>query len=201
MNINLITNNNKQEIVIEKDGIKKTIYFLNNVNQNHYCNYVVDNNYVIIYHDRRDQECYHYQDVRCVYDINTDEMLDLTQSTYHRLTNMYVKSKSFNIHTIMAYLLNIVTFNNKEVKYFHDFMSSYNPLITKEDIKKEVIKQYPKIEKYLNPMIYIFNKSRIETELKGGFIPLFAIKQDIRQLDYLERQKRQDFDKKIIYKK
>lgn len=200
MNIKVEIINNSQNIIVEKNGIEKTIYTLENANKNHFCNYVQDNNYLIIYHDRRDQEGYHYMDTRFVYDLDKDEELDLIHSTYNRLNNMYVKSTTFNIHVIMSYLLNIVSFN-KETKYFHDFMTSYNPLITKEEVKKEVIRQYPLIEKYLNPMIYIFNKKRIENEFRGGFLSLFAIKQDIKELDCLERMKKKDFDKKIIYKK
>ena len=49
---------NIQEIRIEKDGIEKTIHILEGANKNHFCRYIVDNNYVIIYHDRRDQEGY-----------------------------------------------------------------------------------------------------------------------------------------------
>ena len=196
MDIKVEIKDNTQNIIIEKDGVSKIIHTLEHASNNHFCNYILDKNYLIISHDRKDREGYHYQDVRCVYDINTDEILELSQSTYHRLTNMYVKSKMFNIHTIMAYLLNIVSFNNKDVRYFHDFMSSYNPLIKKEDIKREVIRQYPIIEKYLNPMIYIFNKNKIENDLRGGLIPLFAIKQDVRELDKLERQKAKSLIKK-----
>ncbi len=200
MNIKVEIINNTQNIIIEKDGIQKTIYTLENGSNRHFCGYVLDKNYIIIYHDRKDQEGYHYKDVRFVYDINKDDEVELAQGTYSKITNMYVKSKTFNIHTIMSYLLNNFSFNN-ETKYFHDYMTSYNPSITKEEVKKEVIRQYPLIEKYLNPMIYIFNKKRIEIDFKGGFIPLFAIKQDIKELDRLERVKKQNFDKKLIYNK
>ncbi len=201
LNIKVEIKDNTQNIIIEKDGIEKTIYSLENANKNHFCGYVQDNQYIIIYNDRKDNEGYRYKDVRCVYDTNNDEELKLTHSTYHRLTNMYVKTTTFNIHVIMSYLLNIVSFDNNNIRYFHEFMSSYNPLITKDEIKREVIRQYPIIEKYLNPMIYIFNKKRIEIDFKGGFIPLFAIKQDIKELDRLERVKKQNFDKKLIYNK
>ena len=200
MDIKSVINENIQEIRIEKDGIEKTIHILEGANKNHFCRYIVDNNYVIIYHDRRDQEGYHYMDVRCVYDLNKDEVLDLTQSTYHRIKNMYVKKEYFSIDTVMSYLLNIVTFDNKKIRNFYDFMSSYNPSITKEDIRREVIRQYPIIEKYLSPLVYIFNKKQLEGKLRGGFINFYAIKQDIEELDHLEKIKSNNLNKKYIKK-
>ena len=105
LNIKVEIINNKQNIIIEKDGIQKTIYTLENGSNRHFCGYVLDKNYIIIYHDRKDQEGYHYKDARFVYDINEDEEVSLAQGTYSKITNMYVKSKTFNIHTIMSYLL------------------------------------------------------------------------------------------------
>ena len=113
MNIKVEIINNKQNIIIEKDGIQKTIYTLENGSNRHFCGYVLDKNYIIIYHDRKDQEGYHYKDVRFVYDINKDEEVELAQGTYSKITNMYVKSKTFNIHVIMSYLLNTFSFGNE----------------------------------------------------------------------------------------
>ena len=79
-------------------------------------------------------------------------------------------------------------------------MSSYNPSITKEDIRREVIRQYPIIEKYLSPLVYIFNKKQLEGKLRGGFINFYAIKQDIEELDHLERIKSNNLNKKYIKK-
>ena len=200
MDIKSVVKDNVQEIIIIKDGIEKTIHILERANKNHFCRYVIDNNYVIIYHDRRDQEGYHYIDVRCVYDLNKDEKLDLSQSTYHRIKNMYVKKEFFSVDTVMSYLLNIVSFDNKKIRDFYNFMSSYNPSITKEDIKREVIKQYPIIEKYLSSLVYIFNKKQLVNELRGGFISFYAIKQDIEELDHLERIKNNNLNKKYIKK-
>ena len=200
MDIKMIMNNDVQELIIEKDGISKTIHTLPRANKNHFFRYIQDMNYIIIYHDRRDQEGYHYVDVRSVYDLNIDEELDLTQSTYHRLNNMYVKKTSFSIETVMSYLLNTASLDIKGKRYFYDFMSSYNPNITKEEIRSEVINQYPVIEKYLNPMIYIFNKKKLERELNGCFIQLFAVKQNIYELDRIERAKKDKLDKKYIKK-
>ena len=87
MNIKVEIINNTQNIIIEKDGIQKTIYTLENGSNRHFCGYVQDKNYIIIYHDRRDQEGYRYKDVRFVYDINKDEEADLSQGTYSKLTN------------------------------------------------------------------------------------------------------------------
>ena len=155
MNIKSVINENIQEIKIEKDGIEKTIHTLTNYNKNHFCGYIVDKNYIFIFHDRRDQEGYHYVDVRSVYDINKDEELDLAQGTYAKLANMYIKKTSFSIDIVMSYLLNTACLDLKRRRYFYDYMSSYNPNVTKEEIKNEVIRQYPIIEKYLSPMIYI----------------------------------------------
>ena len=201
MNIKTVVKENIQEIIVEKDGIEKTIYSLPRASKNNFCKYIEDMNYIIIYNDRRDQEGYHYIDVRCVYDTNTDEILNLSPTTYYRLTYMYAKKTSFSLETIMSYLLNIVTFDNKKVKQFYEYMSSYNPLITKEQIRKEVIRQYPIIEKYLSPLIYIFNKKQLENKLRGSFLQLNAIKQDIRELDHLEKQKKEQLEKRLIYKK
>lgn len=200
MDIKSVVKDNVQEIIIIKDGIEKTIHILERASKNHFCRYVIDNNYVIIYHDRRDQEGYHYIDVRCVYDLNKDEELDLSQSTYHRIKNMYVKKEFFSVDTVMSYLLNIVSFDNKKIRDFYNFMSSYNPSITKEDIKREVIKQYPIIEKYLSSLVYIFNKKQLVNELRGGFISFYAVKQDLEKLDHLERIKKNDLNKKYIKK-
>ena len=200
MNINSVINKNIQEIRIEKDGIKKTIHTLTNYNKNHFCGYVVDKNYIIIFHDRRDQEGYHYIDVRSVYDINKDEELDLTHGTYAKLTNMYIKKASFSIDVVMSYLLNTACFDLKKRKYFYDYMSSYNPTITKEQIKGEVVKHYPVIEKYLNPMIYIFNKKKLERELNSNIIQFNALKQDVMKLDHIERVRNDNLNKKYIKK-
>ena len=85
----MVVKDNTQELIIEKEGINKTIHSLTNANKNHFFNYIQDNNYIIIYHDRKDQEGYHYVDVRDVYDTNTNEYLDLMQSTYYKLKNMF----------------------------------------------------------------------------------------------------------------
>ena len=62
MNIKTVVKENIQEIIVEKDGIEKTIYTLTRASKNNFCKYIEDMNYIIIYNDRRDQEGYHYRE-------------------------------------------------------------------------------------------------------------------------------------------
>ena len=198
--------NNRQEVSINIDGVDYLIFSLDDPSMDNYCGYIYDENYLLICQARivDPDDLYNRHkliSVREVFDIKSNQLLDLDQETKYRLYDMYVSQKYFTIDVVISLLTNHnFCHDEAKIQYLYNFLSSFNENITYEDIQNYIMNCYPELASFKNIKSLLLNKNKIVNQV-GYNIPFKAMKQDIQLLDSYIREKNDLFVKKYGVRK
>lgn len=198
--IKLINNIYSQDVVLTIDGISKVIYHHENSDSEYYCNFILDGNYIIVYTTRIvDYEdpafMTKFKNAKLVYDLSTNETLNLSDDVLYRITDMYLMKKVFSIEVVLSLLTGHCFVNDKtQINYFRNYITNFNENITDEEIRSYLIECYPFLADLKNIKVLFLNRRKI----KSNSLSFHSMKQDIKEYNnyYAERDKQ--FRKKYM---
>ena len=204
--VEIISDNYCQSVYLTIDGVKKAIYETDSVSSEQYCNYFIDNNYIVIYTTRVVDEddpyfMTEFRNIKAVYDLRTNELLNLENETKSRIADMYLTSRPFTFDVVLSLLTGkMFTYDKNMVNYFRNYLTSYNEDVSLEEIKNYILKCYPRLNEFMNIKSYLLNERKIIDVFGQGYLSFYAMRQDIKLVDNIERNKTGNFDKKYNLK-
>ena len=92
------------------------------------------------------------------------------------------------------------TYVKNMVNYFRNYLTSYNEDISLEEIRNYILKCYPRLNEFMNIKSYLLNERKIIDVFGQGYLSFYAMRQDIKLVDNIERNKTGNFDKKYNLK-
>jgi hypothetical protein len=202
--IKIINKGYSQEVVLTLDGISKVIYKLENVDTDYYCNFIRDGNYIIIFTSRvvdEEDPAYmtRFNKITAVYDLSTNETLELTEDTLYRIHDMYLTKTYFSIEIVLSLLTGrYFTLDKPKVAYFKNYITSFNENITDEEIRKYIISCYPELANFQNIKSLLLNRRKINDVLHQDRLSFRPIKQDIKEYSNFYEEKNKQFRKKYM---
>jgi len=186
-NIEIVENNGKQEIVLTIDGISKTIYELDSYSDEHYCNFIEDGKYIIVFETRvvdSDDPYYKtsFRHAKAVYDLENNELLDLNEETKNRLYGMYLAKRCYSLKVVLTLLTgNNLTIDKDAVNEFYQYLTGNNDDITIDEVRNYILTCYPLLASFKDIKSYRLNKKKIEEAFNQKYLTFHSMKQDLRE--------------------